>query len=205
MSDLNKELERKYNAEKVVIKEFLQWAMTLGPYEYILIEDAIDDYYVNSEGYTQRVRHKGPGGQIQLSVKLRTSSRSIINRYEYDLHVSDSTDIVKNYIEGCGFKHTFSIIKTAHIFSFNNTKYPIDLVIYTVSKLDQQLVKTKEEMKIIEVEIKKGSNVPEEDGLRYLKTWNDRIKSIFDVDILTQSLYEIYSNSSYKIKEESNG
>lgn len=197
MPDKYTELELKFDASNVKTEEFLEWCWSFKPTEFVLVQDAVDDYYSNGK-YVQRLRHKGPGGIPELTTKLKRSEKSITDRLEVDLKPNNSVEDIQEFIKAIGFKKEFSLVKEAHIFLLGNNKYPVTIVLYDVFKMDKD--DKVDFNRIIEVEIEKNTpDISNEAGKRHLRTWEEKIKAKFNLNRITKSLYEIYSGSLYGV------
>jgi hypothetical protein len=194
MSDKYSELELKFHADKVDIGDFNKECMGLNPTSYLHIVSP-DVYYKRGQDVCG---HRWSGGAGELTVKLRKSCKSTMDRVEVDLGFSPTTALedVTAFITLTGWKRVFTIVKDAHIYDIEREGFKACLVIYqcwTVEGKDRP--KT-----FIEIEVEKGNaKTPQEDyeSLHVWKLWLQ--KQLKVGKICNKSLYEIYSGERYRL------
>lgn len=197
MISKDQEIEIKLLAENVNVNKFIKWCKEKGAVEY-RYANGIDVYYKQGDNII-RHRHKGPKGG-ELAIKLRKTNLNIKDRHEIEMHLSNDTTIpsIDKFLKNSGFEKVFELYKTAHIFLFKRPKYSISIVVYNVGKKTKKGIKGRK--KFMELEIEKGSKITPNTAKKNLDIWLKELKKDFDLSTpLNLSLYELYSNSLYRI------
>lgn len=190
MTDNTTEIELKYDAKTVEMERFVIEARTL-------LEDwnenalqpkpnlrqveglgQIDTFYRNkTSGFVVRFRRNGNGQALgtgkpaELTLKVRSSEHSLLNRKEYDLFVTNPAD-VHEFMMATGHEELFSLTKDFVVVEgpvpIEDELAPVEFSWYTAKlcnrdgteiterKVGDRFGKVPEPVTFIEVEAKKG-------------------------------------------------
>lgn len=183
-----KEIETKYNAKKIKLKDFDTFCKSLNPVSEKQI-GSYDYYYVKSE--TEFLRYRS-GTKPELTIKRKTKAQNNYIRVEVNLPINPKTSenkrlkIVEAFCNGLGFFHNFVIYKTCHIYYYKNFNF----VFYVV--FDENL---KEKARFIEIEMDEEYPWPNE-----ATAWSELLKieeklKAFGITYkhrISESLYEMF-------------
>lgn len=192
------ELELKFDANKIVVDEFIKFCYGLrpesfktvtGPDSYYSIGDAIWRHRADSRELTQKRRKSGVSSQDRLELDLI-----------YDSSMAPA--FIDNFLVISGFKPEFVLTKTAHIFYVQKAGHKFSLVIYDVNKVENG--KLTEPHRYIEIEIDKKAVVTADRAKVLLREWKQELQRAFKNldEPLNESLYEIYSGTRYPTVEK---
>jgi hypothetical protein len=206
---LNREFELKFRAPDVTSRQFVRWAANfafMSGYKHVVSNDV---YYRQGQN-TLRFRENEKKVGSELTVKLRTSKKSTMNRIEIDLPLSKRVDddTAKAFLEATGWKPELELEKSSYIVRLHNYSTPWDdappvavLALYAVKPIKP--VRAALEDWFLEVEIEKESIESTKSGFktaeRYLGWWESVLKTEFNLGKpLNKSLYEIYTGNKYR-------
>ncbi len=180
------ELEIKIDASHIDRLKLFKWCNQKNPIE-VVYASGPDDMYVNA---TNVIRHRfsADGKFNQLTVKKRKSKHSTLNRLEIDLDFEPETTVsdVSSFLLALGWKKSFTIIKNAWIFVFDN----VTVVYYNAYRKD----KPNKIFTFIEVEIEKSFDLNLRKSKQLLNKWKKEIAKEFKTkEPLNKSLWEIFS------------
>lgn len=201
MPDLHSELELKFKADHVDVKDFLRWCIEQNPSRYQA--EAVPDIYYRQGNNV--VRHRWlPGGAGELTVKRRRSNTSITNREEIDLDFAPNIGVgdVTSFLQATGWKREFTLYKNdVHMFWFDLPGGgQINVSLYTVAKLNERTNKCMETKTFLEVEVEKGSKYTVKSSMAILESWETNLQKAFSLGKrMNISLFEIYSGRKYPL------
>ncbi len=201
------ELELKFAAVDVPDKAFLSWCYSrLKPTSHKFVE-GVDEYYRRGK-HVLRYR-TGDDGTQELTVKLRTSERSIADRVEVDipLGASASQADVRAFLLGTGWREDLRVYKASHIVHVMSgalpqvkdlpvvVSPPAVLAIYVAAPLRRRM------RRFLEVELSKDPTVgdcnSDDDALA---AWKDLLQADLGVgDPVKDSLYEMFTGRRYAV------
>jgi adenylate cyclase class IV len=188
------EVEIKIDAEKIKTVDFIHFVLNSDVslvIDEIKILNGTDCFYQKGDDV---VRHRcdGVNKKSVLTVKKRKSNKSIVDRHEVDLPIELGTtpDTVSKFLEMSGWSKLFQINKSYHVFKVSSPQYKACVALYDVNKGG------KNKRRFLEVEIEKDSKCTHEEGLVYLNSWLERIRTELSVpaEPLNLSLYEYYKD-----------
>lgn len=123
------EIEYKYKADNVKLKDFIAFAESLSPKRSL--DAASWDVYYGGNKYKLPflfIRHR-KGSDPELTIKMKTNEKDNIDRFEIDLKLGKVADIiVSKFCELFGFTEEFRIFKDCTIYWYEK----VDLVYYVV-------------------------------------------------------------------------
>lgn len=196
------EIEYKFKADHISWEEFEKFINKnrIGTFKIInkQLFTGFDDYYKLGLSV---VRHRFGGASNQLTVKLRKSKKSILNRIEQDLNFSKKTSVkdVGNFLIFSGYKLKFSLKKRAIVLWLENeAKVHFTMVLYEVFALNNPNKKRR----FLEIEVEKSNDLTQDVAelelgiLKHLLSKKMNFKKP-----LNKSLYEIFSGKSYRISK----
>lgn len=156
-----------------------------------------DTYYRQGK---QVVRFRAHPKQGELTVKLRTSKKSITNRVEVDIPLAASVTEadVEAFLAATGWKPEVKLYKQSTVFYLGN----VIIAHYTVTTDPREKTGLRS---FIEVELDKkqmeGFDGAEE-NLQSWATWMANAFPSFPRKPVSQSLYEMYSGKQYQLAKE---
>lgn len=180
-----KELEFKYNAEKIDLDSFTR-VMVEWKYARFLEASSWDIYYSHPDARTLRFRNSNI--QPELTIKRKMTESNNVHRVEVNLPLTIGVrkEIVDAFATEMGFKSLFKVFKTCFIYWFDE----VNIVYYIV--YDHSM---KEKGRFLEVEVnedlaKKGPEI----SIQILKSWEDRlgVLGFTHVNRIRKSLYEMF-------------
>jgi len=178
-----KEIETKYSADQINMKDFVDLVSPLGP-EWIMVS-SYDDYYVNDKDEFIRYRYHDTMGELTIKRKTRDINNN--NRVEVNLPTQGkSAAAVERFVSLLGYSLNFSIFKTCKIALLDKA-----VVVYYVV-YDRNLNELK---RFIEVEAKEDHNWASEQD-----AWDEVLKyeklleplGITSKNRLRKSLFELF-------------
>lgn len=140
-----KEIETKYFADNINLKDFKKFAKSLNPIKYI--EASGFDYYFTKNNAFTRYR---AGELHELTKKEQTTSKNNYIRTEINMRIVPETteektlEKVTEFVAQDGYKFNFSIFKSCFIYYYTS----FDLVYYIV--FDSNM---KEQGRFLEIEM----------------------------------------------------
>lgn len=182
-----KEVETKYDAEKINISQFHEIVNKLNVRKRLLVS-SFDDYFTNDCGEFVRYRHRPDRGE--LTIKKKTEDRNNNQRTEVNIPTSgDNLEAVSAFLGLQGYTYNFGIYKTCDIFWTDK----VDLVYYVV--YDKNF---KELRRFIEIEADESLEWESEE-----EAWNEVLKyekmleplGITPQHRLRKSLFEVFKNA----------
>jgi hypothetical protein len=192
------EIECKFKADHISWEDF-EKLISKGKIGTFNITDkqlfnGFDDYYGLGESV---IRHRYGGASNQLTVKLRKSKTSILNRIEQDLNFSKETTKkdVSNFLIYSGYRLNFSLKKHAIVLWLENKdNIHFTIVLYEVFALHNPTKK----MRFLEIEVEKTNNLTQRAAELELGVLKRLVKKTVGVKkAMNKSLYEIFSGKSY--------
>lgn len=204
------ELELKWDIWNITMADFKAWMQLAYPvyqndsfYHHV---EGRDDYYRN-EGNVVRHRY-GAIGAGELTVKVRTSHTSIVDRMEVDLHLDgDEPQAVKNFLKLIGYKLDVSLFKTADIWNLpaeNVIGAPrVIIASYDIFRLTEGGQSAlSEPRRFLEVEVEKSPSITVGEAHQILHQWDSNLRSKWTLgEPLKESMYEIYTPNRYRVHE----
>lgn len=178
-----KEIETKYSADDIDMKDFVDIVDALHP-EWIMVS-SYDDYFTNDKDEFIRYRYHDTMGE--LTIKRKTNDANNLNRIEVNLPTNGkSSATVEAFVSLLGYRLNFSIFKTCKIGLLNKAV----LVYYVV--YDRNL---NELRRFIEVEAREDFNWASEQD-----AWDEVLKyeamlaplGITSKNRLKKSLFELF-------------
>lgn len=122
-----KEIETKYDADNINIKQFHEIIAKLPVRKHLLVS-SFDDYFINKKDEFVRYRHKPDRGELTIKKKM-PNAKNNNERVEVNLPTSgDNLEATEAFLELQGYKYNFGIYKTCDIFWTDK----VDLVYYVV-------------------------------------------------------------------------
>lgn len=199
-----KEIEIKWDANKIkreVFNKKIISYLTKSKREYTFKPASGFDYYYESE--TGRVARHRHGIDInELTIKARISNESTTIRHEANIKMTADMPVteVERGLSLMGFNHSIAIYKDCDIYFVTDGKATIDIVWYIVS-----VPKSKYKVPhraFFEIEV---HGLPEEESLKMLNKWKklvaEKVLILSDKEIVSESLYEIYSGKKYRLEK----
>lgn len=200
--DPHSELEIKFRAQRVSIKDFHEMVLSLSndtPTPSLVQINGFksipgrDTYFILNE---QPLRLRTGGDrESELTYKQRKSTKSIVDRVEINLPLKYGTNevSVKKLLGYLGAEEVFCIDKVSHIYNvtgkYGTAEFHATLALYDVT--EEGTTKTD---RFLEVEVEAASSCSEEIALKVLDKWRRLIKDELDVDgPINESLFEIYN------------
>lgn len=186
MSNKHKEIEFKYDANKLKLLDFKNEVSKLDPL-YLLEISSWDLYYTNDKG--ENMRHRKSELRPELTIKRKLHDDHNNERIEINIELApkDQEETVDVFAKLLGYKFDFKIYKTCFIYYFDE----VDIVYYIV--YDANMTETRRFVEIEYLEAK-AHNVSTEHIFNKLKHYEDALKKLgLDVSKrLPNSLYEMY-------------
>lgn len=187
------ELEYKYNAQKIELKDFTE-LMTVLQYDRRIDVSSWDAFFTNHEKETKFLRYRMSENNPQLTVKVKVDDSNNWKRVEVNIPLDPNTKpsllefTVEHFVQELGFTKNFKIYKSCFIFWFDNYNY----VYYTV--YDENM---KELGRFIEVEFdeeKVHVEFTESEAFDILKEAEQKLSKlgITSKNRLKKSLYEMF-------------
>jgi len=180
-------------------------------FKKLIVVDGPDTYYSHPDGRVVRHRHDAGGTHIdELTVKMRNSETSVVDRVEVDLKLGEKIkpDDVRAFLATLGFEEEMILMKHAHIIWIEGNgirgtsgRVPgVTLCIYNVTPIVRNYIDYGKTKYFIEVEIdKEENNLPA--AMETLSKWKERLEKWYagKIEQSDLSLYEIYSGKKYRI------
>lgn len=141
-----KELEFKYNANDVKLKDFIELAEKLKPTESLTTSSF--DYYYTAENPEEFIRYR-ESDRPELTLKRKVKTSNNWERVEVDLPLDPNTvtkNTVDNWVKLEGYNENFRIFKSCFIFWYDL----VNMVYYIV--YDENM---KEKGRFMEIEVNK--------------------------------------------------
>lgn len=218
MGDKHSELEQKYVVKEFqpTFNKFQEWAFHKNVYRFRHIDKSNDTYYRNELGAV--VRHR-VGAQEdgtfrnELTVKLRKSNASTINRLEIDLGIKSNTteQDVQEFLKHTGYKPEFYLAKDSYIYdikgtffhAFGHIDFECTAAMYGVTVYQPNGDYLSGPDWYIEIEIEKEAKIEEKEALEALDWLGKNLRTKLSLgEPINQSLYEIYSGKQYGLVSE---
>ena len=181
-----KELETKYGADEIDMKDFIDLIQPLNP-EWMMVS-SYDDYFVNSDEEFIRYRYHDLMGE--LTIKRKTTDANNNNRVEVNVPTDGkSGPEVAAFCELLGYKKNFSIFKTCKI-AFLPKAVLVYYVVYDAN--------LNEKKRFIEVEAKETYNwTSEEEAWATVVEYENLLAplGISSKNRLKKSLFELFKKS----------
>lgn len=194
----HRELEVKLDATGLHPDDFNRWCSLRRPSQYL--HTVGTDVYYRQGKNVLRHRKDPAGGPGELTVKLRTSTKTTRNRVEIDLKLAASVgaDDVARFLEATGWTPVFSVVKDCHIFWFSELTPAVEAVYYCVRCFKPDGIELAPRT-FVEFEIHKAdSNHPKARSV--LSDWEKAAsKSLQSMPLVHESLYEIFSGERYNV------
>lgn len=179
-----KEIEFKFDANDISIKQFCSVVEKLNPQKHIIVSSH-DDYFVNNEDNFIRYRHNNENQE--LTIKRKLSNYNNNERVEVNLPiVSPDFKTVEAFANLLGYYHNFSIYKVCNIYWVDN----VVLCYYLVYDEDMN-----ELNRFIEIEANEEMEFKNRyAALSAIKQFEEKFKSlgINSKRRLKRSLFELY-------------
>jgi len=194
MSNQFKELEYKYNADKVGLAEFTALMNKIGqkmyPIEKVIEVSSWDIYYTNPK--KEFIRFRMSENKPELTIKRKTNELNNNDRIEVNVPVAPTLNepTVDAFTNLLGYDKNFKIYKSCFIYFFPE----VDIVYYIV--YDENL---REQGRYIEIEVlekyAEHPGNPAEVCFARLKTYENFLSEIgiTPQNRLKKSLFEMYS------------
>lgn len=185
--DPHSELELKWAADNVDIRDFLYLIILKKAYQYVHVARP-DIYYKNGDSV---VRHRHSEGAGELTSKHRKSATSITDRVEIDLKFADGLSYrdVEAFLKSTNWSVNLELDKDAHVIWVEENGVIVTLSIYKVNTKGAYDFRT-----FIEVEVEKSNDITPTHALNVLHGWKDFLTVEFGLDKpLNSSLYEIFA------------
>lgn len=180
-----KELEYKYKADDVGLKQFQELMTNIG-YDKNVSVSSWDTYYTKND--SDFIRFRESPYKPEFTMKRKTSDNHNWYREEVDLPLDPkrlTSNIVKKFAKLLGYEQNFKIYKSCFIYwnKYVNFSY---YIVY-----DEQMI---ELARFIEVECNKSEVKNVEESVEILKSYE---KSLSNIDItpknrLKRSLFEMF-------------
>jgi adenylate cyclase class IV len=178
-----KEIETKYSADDIKMKDFVDLAEKYNP-QWVMVS-SYDDYFCNEKDEFIRYRHHDSMGELTIKRKTKDSNNN--NRIEVNLPTQGKAlNLVEAFVNLLGYKLNFSIFKTCRIAVLEK----ITLVYYVV--YDANLIELR---RFIEIEANENYPWQNEE-----EAWSEVIKyeslmlplGITSKNRLKKSLFELF-------------
>jgi adenylate cyclase class IV len=192
-----KEIETKWNAEKVDRETYnrsLSSFLKSEKLKYKFLSVKGFDYYMAAKtGHV--VRHRVSKNTNELTVKARMDKSSTTIRAEGNISLSSSNDIreVHGTLSLLGFDNVTAIYKDCDIYFLDDNGTEVSIVWYTVKYQGRR------DRIFMEVEI---HGMSQQKSVKQLNKWSRIMSKLFGiskVDVVKDSLYEIYSGKKYRM------
>ena len=127
MSNKYKEVEYKYDANKIKLKDFQKMMDKMKP-RLLLETGSWDHYYTNEKD--EFIRYRKSEIRPELTIKRKTVAEHNQTRIEINLGLSETDDdeTVDAFVKLLDYKHNFKIYKSCFIYYFDE----VDVVYYIV-------------------------------------------------------------------------
>lgn len=194
MSNQFKELEYKYNADKVGLAEFTTLMNKIGqkmyPIEKVIEVSSWDIYYTNEK--KEFIRFRVSENKPELTIKRKTTDQNNNDRIEVNVPVSPALNepTMDAFTNLLGYNKNFKIYKSCFIYFFPE----VDIVYYIVYDENLRELGRYIEIEVLEEYAKHPSN-PSEICFARLKTYESFLSEIgiTPQNRLKKSLFEMYS------------
>ena len=114
-----REIETKYDASQVTLKDFINLMESKYKVKKRLLVSSYDDYYTDKQDNFLRYRHKE--GRGELTIKRKLDEHNNNKRIEVNLPMDGgSLSSVTQFAELLGYKHNFCVYKTCEVFWIDN-------------------------------------------------------------------------------------
>lgn len=155
------EIETKYRAQDIKLREFRKLAETLKPKKFKLAE-SYDHYFVRSEADFIRFR---AGTSPELTMKQKLNDKNNFIRTEVNLRIEDQDEAtVQKFCSLLGYQPNFSIFKACWIYWYES----FNIVYYIIYEDDRRL---KELDRFIEIEMSESKEWKDEG-----EAWDELVK-----------------------------
>lgn len=202
------EIESKFDATHITWEEFESFINEALPYFAVQKKPLLlkhkqvfygcDDYYTLAHSV---VRHRWGGSTNQLTVKLRKSKKSILNRVETDLNMSRKTSVntVSEFLKNSGYSKAFCLKKKAVILWLEDKEgISYTIALYEVFPVN----KPKDKKRFLEIEVEKTNDISEDKAMTCLAGVSTTFTKSFKLKKpLQKSLYEIFSKKQYRVRK----
>jgi adenylate cyclase class IV len=161
------------------------------------------DYYYESDS-GRVARHRQGSDLNEITIKARLSNKSTTVRHEANIKITEDMPVteVERALNLMGFNHSFSIYKDCDIYFIQDGKAEISIVWYVITVPKSQYKVAAKTFFEIEVH-----NVPEKESLKILNKWKkmlaENVLELSKKDIISESLYEIYTGKKYRLEQNS--
>lgn len=142
MGNKYKEVEFKYNANKIKLKDFQKMIEDMNP-NFLIETSSWDFYFTNQNG--ESIRYRKSEIQPELTIKRKLNNKNNQNRIEVNLELGtkNQDETAAEFVKLLGYELNFKIYKSCFIYYFDE----VDVVYYIV--YDENMV---EQGRFLEIE-----------------------------------------------------
>ena len=194
------EIEFKFAADHITFNEFSRFFVNNDSSKEFKDYQGLDDYYDSPDGSVIRHRWNKQNTVNEVTVKMRRTHSSIVNRIEQniDLIPDCKQKDFEKFLELISFKKVFSLYKKAVIVWIDYKEVEFTVSLYNVKDIKKQ----KSSRTFFEIEVESSNNLSDVKAENILYEFTETLKDQFKLkQPLNLSLYEIYSNKMYKVKQ----
>lgn len=182
-----KEIEFKYDAGGVTLKEFKKALNALSPKGRKSVA-SWDHYFSRGQNKDRFVRFREDKAAPELTTKVKLNQNNNNHREEVNIRLTTGTTFqaVEKMLAAIEYKLNFSIHKNCHIYYFDE----VDVVFYTVTDVRGRVVGQFIEIEFLEsVRGKKVSH-----AMKRIREFESKLKTLglSSAKRLTKSLWEMY-------------
>nr|BFD64803.1 hypothetical protein BdHM001_34840 [Bdellovibrio sp. HM001] len=182
-----KEIEFKYDACKVTLREFQNTLNTMSPKGRKAVS-SWDHYFSRGNNKDRFVRFREDKTSPELTTKVKMNKNNNAHREEVNIHLTSGTTFqaVEKMLEAIEYKLNFSIHKKCFIYFFDE----VDVVFYTVTDVRGKVVGQFIEIEFLEsVRGKKVSY-----AMKRIREFESKLKGLglMSSSRLSKSLWEMY-------------